>query len=98
MITHVVMLWVPEGDEEKRGKLLEGAAKLSAIPGVLNYQYGKAISSPRPVVDSSFAVALSMSFPDKEAAEAYQVHPIHQDFVENCVKALTSKALVYDFE
>ena len=98
MITHVVMLWVREGHEEKREKLLEGAAKLSAIPNVLNYQYGKAIPSPRPVVDSSFAVALSMSFTDEAAAEAYQVHPVHQDFVENYVKKLTSKVLVYDFE
>lgn len=97
MITHVVILWVPEGDEEKRSRLLEGAAKLAEIPGVLEYRYGRAIPSPRPVVDSSFAAALSMTFEDQAAADAYQAHPIHQQFVADYVNPLSSKLVVYDF-
>lgn len=97
MITHVVILWVAEGDEGKRDRLLAGAATLAEIPNVLEFRSGKAIPSSRPVVDSSYAVALSMSFADQAAAEAYQSHPIHREFVEQCVKPLTSKVLVYDF-
>jgi len=98
MITHVVLLWVPEGDDEKGEKILAGAAKLAEIPNVLEYRFGKAIPSTRPVVDSSFAVALSMTFPDQAAADAYQSHPLHQKFVNECVKPLTSRVVVYDFE
>lgn len=97
MITHIVVFWVPEGDEQKREKLLEGAAGLTEIPGVLEYRYGRAIPSPRPVVDSSFAVAISMTFVDQAAADAYQAHPVHQKFVADYVKPLASRFVVYDF-
>lgn len=45
------------------------------------------------MVDGSFAVAISMSFTDA-AAEAYQ---IHQKFVEQYVKPLVTRLVVYDF-
>lgn len=97
MITHIVIFWVDENAEEKREKLLEGAARLAEIPGVLEYRYGRAMPSPRPVVDDSFAVAISMTFSDQAAADAYQSHPIHGEFVEQYVKPLTPRFVVYDF-
>jgi len=98
MITHVVLFWVPEGDEEKRVRLLEGTKMLAEIPGVLEFRRGKAVPSERPVVDSSFAAAISMTFENQAAADAYQVHPIHEEFVRDFVKPLASKVVVYDFE
>lgn len=97
MITHVVILWVREGDETARDQLLDGAKKLAGIPGVMEFRSGRPVPSDRAVVDSSFAVALTMTFADQEAAGAYQSHPIHEEFVRNCVKPLTSRVVVYDF-
>jgi hypothetical protein len=97
MITHVVLLWVPEGDKGKQDQLLTAAARLAEIPGVLEYRFGRPVPSSRPVVDSSFAVALSMTFPDQAAADSYQNHPLHQEFVQQYVKPLTSRLVVYDF-
>lgn len=94
MITHVVVFWA---DEEKQEKLLEGVATLGEIPGVSEFRYGRAIPSPRAVVDDTFAVSISMSFPDQATAEAYQAHPLHEEFVEQYVKPLVSRFVVYDF-
>lgn len=86
-----------EEKKEQRVKLMEGAASLATIPGVIGYRFGVPIPSERPVVDSTFAVGLSMSFQDQAAAAAYQDHPVHQKFVEQYVKPLVSRVVVYDF-
>ena len=54
-----------------------------------------AITEPRDVVDSSWAVSELMSF-DSAADEAtYQVHPVHQAFIAAC-EHLWEKVVVYD--
>lgn len=97
MITHIVILWLKEEQADKRAELLEGAAPLTEIPGVLEFRAGVSIPSERAAVDDTFAVGLSMTFADQAAADTYQNHPLHQAFVENYVKPLTSRILVYDF-
>lgn len=97
MITHTVIFWVEGNEEAKREKLLEGTAMLAEIPNVLEFRAGPAVPSPRSVVDDSFAVAISMTFPDRAAADIYQNHPAHQAFVEQYVKPLVSRLVVYDF-
>ncbi len=98
MITHVVIFWVNEPIAENTEKLLEGCRKLlEDIPGVQNFRVGKPVPSPRGVVDGSYAVAISMDFVDQAAADAYQSHPQHVDFVENCFKPIVGRAVVYDF-
>src|SRR5690625_278320 len=97
MITHIVILWLKDESADMRRKLLDGAAKLGAIPGVLEFRTGGMIPGTREIVDNSFAVGLSMTFPDQAAADYYQEHPIHQEFVEKYVKPLTSRVVVYDF-
>jgi hypothetical protein len=54
--------------------------------------------SPRPVVDKSYQVALNTTFKDKAAEQAYQVHPMHLEFVEKAFKPNCIKVLIYDFE
>lgn len=98
MITHVVIFWANAPIAENREKLLEGCHKLLAdIPGVHNFRVGPAVRSPRAIVDDSFAVAISMDFEDQAAADAYQSHPQHVDFVENYFEAYVGRGLVYDF-
>lgn len=97
MITHIVILWLKDESAEMRLKVLEGAAALDAIPGVLEFRAGEMIPGAREIVDNTFAVGLSMTFPDQEAADVYQEHPIHQEFVEKYVKPFASRVVVYDF-
>lgn len=98
MITHVVVFWTDKPHGDNRERLLAGARELLApIPGMLEFRCGTPVPSPRGVVDDSFAVAISMTFADQAAADAYQRHPLHVQFVEQCVKPHVKRFVVYDW-
>lgn len=98
VITHVVVFWTDKPHAENRDRLLAGTRDLLArIPGVLEYRCGVPVPSPRGVVDDSFSVAISMSFTDAEAAEVYQKHPLHLQFIAECVAPYVKRLVVYDF-
>jgi len=98
MITHVVVFWVDKPYGENREQLLAAAREcLADLPGCQNFRAGAAIPSNRGVVDDSFAVAISMDFDDQETADAYQAHPEHVRFVNEAVKPLVKRFVVYDF-
>ena len=99
MFSHIVVLWTDPAQPDAADKLIAGADKyLKPIPGVLQYHAGKMSPSHRPVVEQSYQVALNVAFPDKKAEQEYQSHPLHLEFVAQCVKPLVKKVLVYDFE
>ncbi|NJK90576.1 MAG: Dabb family protein [Blastochloris sp.] len=77
--------------------LTPGRRRLADIPGTLNFRIGPPTPSPRAVVDDSFAVAISMDFNSQAEADLYQSHPIHQEFIETCVKPYAKRLVVYDF-
>jgi hypothetical protein len=55
------------------------------------------IPSERPIVDSSYDYAEMFIFKSKAEHDAYQVDPIHVDFVQTC-KPFWSSIKIYDFE
>jgi hypothetical protein len=59
---------------------------------------GKMVTSPRPVVEQSYQVALNLIFPNKKAQDDYQVHPLHVEFVNGVFKKTCQRVVVYDFE
>lgn len=98
VITHVVIFWTDKPHGENCDRLLAGARELLApIPGMLEFRCGTPVSSTRGVVDDSFSVAISMTFADQAAADAYQKHPLHVKFVEQYVKVLVRRFVVYDW-
>ena len=97
MITHVVIFWVDEPYESNRNKLLQGAKILAHIPGVENFTAGAPVPSSRAVVDDSFAVGISMSFINQAAAEKYQSHSLHREFVKKYARPLAKRFVVYDW-
>lgn len=98
MITHVVILWTDKGQDELAVKMARGAEELlSGIPEARNLRIGQPVSSPRGTVDESYAVALSMDFENQAAADTYQTHPKHVEFVEKYVKPYAKRTLIYDF-
>jgi hypothetical protein len=97
MITHVVVFWTDKSNTAARTQLLQGVQLLGRIPGVLEFRTGAPVPSPRGVVDDSFTTAISMTFADQAAADTYQVHPIHQQFIAEYVKPHVKRLVVYDF-
>ena len=99
MFSHVVIFWTDPKKPQAVEDLIQGALKwLKPIPGITHFHIGRMVPSQRPVVDSSYQVALNIVFQDKKAQDNYQVHPMHVEFVEKAFKLNCAKCVVYDFE
>ena len=96
-VLHHVFFWLknPNSKEDLR-KLIAGVKLLSAIPTVAELHVGVVASTEiRDVVDNSWSVSELMFFHTLEDQQAYQVHPLHLEFVKNC-SHLWEKVKVYD--
>ena len=99
MFSHVVIFWTDPAKPQAAEDLIAAAHKyLRPIPGIIHFHIGKMVPSQRPVVDQSYQVALNITFESKKAQDAYQVDPLHTDFVEKSFKPNCKKCVVYDFE
>jgi hypothetical protein len=99
MFSHVVIFWVKPEEPQATEKLMAGMHQyLKPIPGIIQFHAGRMVPSHRPVVEQSYQAALNVVFADKAAQDAYQVHPLHVEFVEKILKPNVTKVLVYDFE
>ena len=97
-VHHIVICWLKDpGNPKAREKLIEVSKDLSKIPGVLQVKAGPVLPSLRSIVDSSFDVAIIMTFPDQLTMHAYLKHPLHQTILRESVQPLTRKILIYDF-
>ena len=96
-IIHHVFFWLNNPDSESDIQhLIEGLNTLSSIDEVKVLVVGTPASTiEREVVDNSFDVSELMIFESVEAQDAYQVHPIHTEFVEN-YSHLWKRVVVYD--
>ena len=96
-IIHHVFFWLNNPDSESdKQKLMEGLNTLGSIDEVKVLLVGTPASTiEREVVDNSFDVSELMIFESVEAQDAYQVHPIHIEFVEN-YSHLWERVVVYD--
>ena len=99
MFSHVVIFFTDPKNPRAADALIDGAEKyLRPIPGVLSFHVGRMVGSHRDVVDQSYQVALNLQFDSKAAQDAYQVHPLHIEFVEKAFKPNCTRVIVYDFE
>ena len=96
-LAHHVFFWLKNpGSREDLNKLLEGLRTLEKIESVRKIHIGvPASTEKREVVDSSYSVSELIFFDDVAGQDAYQVHPIHKKFVEQCAH-LWQKVIVYD--
>lgn len=99
MFSHVVIFWTDPAQTEAAESVIAGANKfLKPIPGLVHFHVGKMAGSTRPVVDQTYQVALNTVFTSKQAQDDYQTHPLHLEFIAQCVKPFVKKVIVYDFE
>jgi hypothetical protein len=96
-LVHHVFFWLKNPDsKEDLAKLLAGIRGLAAIETVRGIHVGvPASTEKREVVDNSFSASEILYFDDVAGQDAYQVHPLHKKFVDEC-SPLWSKVIVYD--
>ena len=96
-LEHIVIIWLNDtGNAQQQTRIIEASQVLTGIPGVLSLKSGSVVKSERAIVDSSFDVALIVSFPNQAALDHYLVHPTHVKLVEETLKPLVSRIQVYD--
>lgn len=94
-LAHHVFFWL-KNPEQDRQKLIEGLRTLEAIETVRKLHIGlPAPVEKRPVIEDGYTVSELIFFDDVQDQNTYQVHPIHQKFIENH-SHLWSKVVVYD--
>ena len=74
---------------------LEGLRTLTAIETVHQGFVGVPADTHRDVVENTYSYALVLLFPDQDAHDRYQVHPVHLAFVTNCSR-FWRRVIVHD--
>ena len=99
MLFHNVYFWLkPELTSAQRTEFRRGVETLMGIKSALKVSVGApAATTRRPVVDSSYDVALIVQCKDVAAEAAYQIDPIHLAFVEK-FKTFWTRVQIYDSE
>jgi len=97
ILAHQVYFWLKKPDSaEDRTELIKGIKTLRKIESVKKLSIGVvAATEKRTVIDDTWSVSELAIFSDLAGEAAYQVHPIHNDFVKN-YSHLWSKVVVYD--
>ena len=96
-VGHWVFFWLKEpGDADGRRRIVEASQTLRDIPGVVSVHVGTALPSDRPVIDSTYDVAVLVLFTDETALRAYVHAPTHQNAAA-AVGPIIAKTQVYDF-
>lgn len=94
IFVHHVHFWL--NDKADLPKLLEGLHSLTHISHIKQIHIGVAADTHRDVVDRGYDASLLIIFDDAAAHDAYQIDPIHDDFVANYVKPYVDKVVVTD--
>ena len=96
-VVHHVFFWLKNPDsKEDLAKLLAGLRTLAGIDTVRGIHVGvPADTEQRGVVDGSYSASEILFFDDVAGQNAYQVHPIHKQFVADC-EHLWQRVVVYD--
>lgn len=96
MFVHSVYFWLkhPENQED-RDALKAGLNSLKGVQEITTVYIGGPAETRRPVIDHTYDLSLILVFADQSAHDAYQVHPVHQEFVAEC-SHLWERVQIYD--
>jgi hypothetical protein len=98
-VEHIVVCWLKDhGNAEHRQKLIDASNDfVGKIPGLISVRAGGVLPSTRPSVDSSFDVAIVMTFADESSLANYGRTPVHQQALRDVLRPLVDHYVVYDF-
>lgn len=97
MLIHTVIFWLKDNlNDGDRSKFFNGVERLGTIKSVEHNFIGTpANTAKRPVVDDSYDCALTVVLKSLEQHDAYQVDPIHLEFIKDCAH-LWEKVQIFD--
>jgi Stress responsive A/B Barrel Domain len=96
MFVHSVYFWLRDDlSASDRAKFVDGIRSLTTIPDVKLGFIGTPAGTNRGIIDTTYSYALVLTFADAAAQDAYQVHPVHDAFRENCGGSW-KKIVIYD--
>ena len=85
MFIHSVYFWLRDDlTAAERTRFEEGIRSLAAIESVERGFIGAPAPTDRAVIERGYTHALILTFPDQRAHDAYQAHPVHDRFREQC--------------
>lgn len=85
MFVHAVYFWLRDDlAPADRARFVAGVHALCAIETVRDGHVGVPALTDRPVIERGYSYALVLTFADEAAHDAYQVHPVHDRFREEC--------------
>ena len=85
MFIHSVYFWLRDDlAPAERQRFEDGIRSLAAIDTVERGYIGKPAPTDREVIERGYSHALILAFADQRAHDAYQVHPVHDRFREQC--------------
>lgn len=96
-VVHHVFFWLKNPkSKDDLDRLLAGLRTLGGVETVRAIHIGlPADTEQRGVVDGSYSASEILFFDDVAGQNAYQVHPIHKQFVKDC-EHLWQRVVVYD--
>lgn len=93
---HHVYFWLKNpASPEDLAALIDGLKKLSVVPHIKFFHIGLPADTNREVIDTTYAISWLNVFETAEDQDAYQTHPIHLQFIDEC-KHLWRRVVVYD--
>ena len=78
-----------------RARFVAGIQSLRTIESVAQGYIGVPAPTDRPVIERGYSYALVLVFADQAAHDAYQVHPVHDRFRDECA-AFWERVRIYD--
>ena len=96
MHTHIVFFWLKTdlGDDD-HARFEAGLKSLTSESHILDRRIGKAASTRRDVVDSSYSYSIVLRFPDLKSHDIYQVSEEHDEFLDGFLEMI-ERVQVYD--
>lgn len=96
LFIHHVYFWLENPDsKEDHNALLSGLEALSKVPSIQQFHIGIPATTNRDVIETTYAFSWLAVFSCRDDQDAYQVDPIHLQFVATC-QHLWKKVIVYD--
>jgi hypothetical protein len=99
MFSHIVIFWTKPDKPNAADALIASAEQyLKSIPGMLFFHVGRMVTDGRPMVESSYQVALTTVFVSRDARKQYSAHPSHERFKQEAYLPNCARCVIYDFE
>jgi hypothetical protein len=85
MFIHAVYFWLRSDlTAAQRERFAAGVRSLTTIEGVEHAYVGVPAPTDRPVIERGYSQGLILVFADQRAHDAYQAHPVHDRFRDDC--------------